>query len=178
MKVNYSDWKDFLIGDLFECTNTGNILSREIEDGSGNTPFVTSSGVNNGVVAYIDASKYDIIPGHCILIGGKTFTLTYQKDGFVSNDSHNIVIRLKNNEVSSLVYLFLVSAIRASLSKKYEWSDAVTKEKLLSNTIKLPEKDGVPDWDYMDSYIKQVKERASSNLKLLVSAIYTEGGVH
>ena len=55
------------------------ILYRDIVDGSGTTPFVTASGVNNGVTAYIDSTNYDIIKGNCILIGGKTFTLTYQK---------------------------------------------------------------------------------------------------
>lgn len=54
-------------------------MNRDVIDDSGSTPFVTASGVNNGVAAYIDASKYDIIKGDCILIGGKTFTLTYQK---------------------------------------------------------------------------------------------------
>ena len=50
------------------------ILYRDIVDGSGTTPFVTASGVNNGVTAYIDSTNYDIIKGNCILIGGKTFT--------------------------------------------------------------------------------------------------------
>ena len=95
-KINVESWRDFLIGAYFEAINTGNILSRDIVDGSGPTPFVTASGVNNGVTAYIDASKYDIIKGNCILIGGKTFTLTYQKEDFVSNDSHNIVLYSKS----------------------------------------------------------------------------------
>ena len=172
MKIDYSNWKDFLIGDLFESANTGNVLARDINDGSGNTPFVTSSGVNNGVAAYIDASKYDTIPGHCILIGGKTFTLTYQKDDFVSNDSHNIVIRLKKKDASQQVYLFILSVIRAALSKKYEWADAVTKDKLLSNSIKLPAQENEPDWNYMQRYIEAITLKAASNLSILKSIIY------
>lgn len=175
MKIDYSNWKDFLIGDLFESANTGNVLARDINDGSGNTPFVTSSGVNNGVVAYIDASKYDIIPGHCILIGGKTFTLTYQKDDFVSNDSHNIVIRLKKKDATQQVYLFILSVIRASLSKKYEWADAVTKDKLLANFIKLPVHENEPDWDYMQMYIEAVTKKAVDNLNILKSIVYGGG---
>lgn len=78
-KINIKGWKDFLIDVYFDAKNTGNILNRDVIDGSGTTPFVTASGVNNGVASYIDASKYDIIKGDCILIGGKTFTLTYGK---------------------------------------------------------------------------------------------------
>ena len=109
-KMSVKEWKDFLIDVYFDAKNTGNILNRDVIDDSGSTPFVTASGVNNGVAAYIDASKYDIIKGDCILIGGKTFTLTYQKDDFVSNDSHNIVLYCKNcgNE---LVYLFVITVL-------------------------------------------------------------------
>ena len=175
MEIDYSNWGDFLIEDLFIPANAGNILARDVDDGSGNTPFVTSSGINNGVVAHIDASRYELIPGHCILIGGKTFTLTYQKDDFVSNDSHNIVIRLKNQSATQQVYLFIVSVIRAALSKKYEWADAVTKDKLIANTIKLPAKDNEPDWEYMHDYINDITEKAKENLSILKSIIYRGG---
>ena len=89
-KIDIKKWKEFKISDLFDAKNTGNILARDIINGSGNTPYVTASGVNNGVVAHIDATKYEIIKGNCILVGGKTFTLTYQEKDFVSNDSHNL----------------------------------------------------------------------------------------
>ena len=118
----------------------------------------------------IDASKYDIIKGHCILIGGKTFTLTYQKSDFVSNDSHNIVIRTKNESLSENVYLFLVTALKASLSSKYSWGDAVTKDKLLVNSIKLPAtSDNQPDWVYMEQYMSKVGETVNSSLALSLS---------
>ena len=151
--------------------NTGNILNRDVIDDSGSTPFVTASGVNNGVAAYIDASKYDIIKGDCILIGGKTFTLTYQKDDFVSNDSHNIVLYCKNcgNE---LVYLFVITVLKCSLQTKYNWGDAVTKDKLLAQTIKLPANCyGEPDWGYMEQYMKAVKKRTKASLDKLIKVI-------
>lgn len=120
-----------MIGDYFCAINTGNILSRDIVDGSGSTPFVTASSVNNGVAAYIDASNYEIIKGNCILIGGKTFTLTYQKNDFVSNDSHNIALYSKcvSNEQ---VLLYIITVLSCSLKHKYNWGDAVTKDKLLA----------------------------------------------
>ena len=170
MRIDVSKWQDFKIGEYFTGENTGNILARDIVDGSGDTPFVTASGINNGVAAMIDASKYDIIKGHCILIGGKTFTLTYQKSDFVSNDSHNIVIRTKNESLSENVYLFLVTALKASLSSKYSWGDAVTKDKLLVNSIKLPAtSDNQPDWVYMEQYMSKVGETVNSSLALSLS---------
>lgn len=126
-----------------------------MEDGSGSTPFVTASGVNNGVAGYIDATKYELIKGNCILVGGKTFTLTYQKEDFVSNDSHNFEMHLNDIEGNKHMYLFLITVIRSALSQKYSWGDAVTKEKILSEVLPLPSTiNGTPDWKWMEQFMQ------------------------
>lgn len=163
--IDVSRWGKFSCRKLFSCKNTGNILARDVEDGSGTTPFVTASGYNNGVAGYIDASKFEIIKGHCILVGGKTFTITYQKDDFVSNDSHNFVIRVKDYDISDLSYLYLVSTIYAYFGQKYSWSDAVTKDKLMDDIIPLPmNTNGDPDWQFMEDYMKQVMDKAEQQI--------------
>lgn len=163
--IDISNWKNFDCNKLFTCKNTGNILARDIEDGSGETPYVTASAYNNGVYAYIDASKYEIIKGHCILVGGKTFTITYQKDDFVSNDSHNFVIRVKDYEISEECYLYFVSLIKTYFGQKYSWNDAVTKDKILSEQIPLPvNSNEEPDWEYMESYMKNVILETKNNI--------------
>ena len=163
--INVKHWKSFTCSDLFECKNTGNILARDIEDGSGITPYVTASAYNNGVVAHIDASKYDIIKGNCILVGGKTFTITYQKEDFVSNDSHNFVIRVKNKEISELEYLYLVTVIYNYFGQKYSWNDAVTKDKFLGESIPLPSTvNNQVDWQNMGNYMKYIIEESEKTL--------------
>ena len=167
--ISTEKWINFGCSKLFTAVNTGNILARDIEDGSGNTPYVTASGINNGVVAHIDASKYDIIKGHCILIGGKTFTVTYQADDFVSNDSHNFVIRTKGYDISDLAYKYLVTVISSYFGQKYSWNDAVTKDKFLNEKIPLPSNaNGEPDWEYMEQYMKNIMEDTQSKLDKLV----------
>ena len=167
-RINTFSWHRIQIKTLFTAVNTGNILSRDVEDGSGYTPYVTSSAFNNGVAAHIDASKYDIIAGHCILVGGKTFTLTYQENDFVSHDSHNIVLRLIDDIQSKEIYLFLITAIIAALNNKYEWADAVTKDKLLEDYILLPiVATNTPDWGFMHNYIAQLQEQVSAALDSL-----------
>lgn len=39
-RLNINAWKDFAVGDYFSAINTGNILSRDIVDGSGSTPLL------------------------------------------------------------------------------------------------------------------------------------------
>lgn len=159
--IDISNWGNFSCKKIFECKNTGNILVRNIQDGSGDVPYVTASSYNNGVFGYIDASEYDIIKGHCILVGGKTFTVTYQKEDFVSNDSHNFVIRVKNYNISDLTYLFLVTEIHSYFSQKYSWNDAITKDKFLNETLPLPQTIlGEPDWEYMENYMKKIMNKS------------------
>lgn len=168
--INISKWKSFSCSDLFECKNTGNILARDVEDGSGTTPYVTASAYNNGVVAHIDASKYDIIKGNCILVGGKTFTITYQKDDFVSNDSHNFVIRVKNKELGELEYLYLVTVIYNYFGQKYSWNDAVTKDRLKKERIPLPiTEKGEVDWQHMKTYMQSVMQKSEKIISALNS---------
>ena len=166
-KCNVEGWKTFSLYELFEANNTGNILARDVIDGTGETPYVTASGINNGVVAHIDASKYSLIKGNCILVGGKTFTLTYQSDDFVSNDSHNFEMHIKNYEIGMLEYLFLISVIRSAFSKKYYWGDAVTKDKLLNEKILLPTLNDNPNWEYMRQYMKKILENEKRKLEVL-----------
>lgn len=164
-KITVSSWKKFSIKDMFEANNTGNILIRDIEDGSGSTPYVTASGVNNGVAAMINASRYELIKGNCILVGGKTFTLTYQKEDFVSNDSHNFEMHLKNIEGNCYIYLYLIAVLRATLGNRYFWGDAVTKDKIMADEILLPCDDSKqPNWDYMEAYMETIHNKAISNL--------------
>ena len=172
MGIQTEKWGSFKCSKLFTARNTGNILARDVENGSGKTPYVTASGINNGVFAYIDASKYDIIKGHCILIGGKTFTVTYQADNFVSNDSHNFVIRTLEDNISDLSYKYLVTVIRSYLGQKYSWNDAVTKDKFLNENIPLPAKlNGQPDWEYMENYMKNIMNDTKAKLNILKTAI-------
>ena len=169
-KINVEEWKDFQISDLFTADNTGNVLARDIEDGSGNIPFVTASGVNNGVSAYIDPKDYKVMPANCILVGGKTFTLTYQENEFVSNDSHNFVLIAKDEKVKMNQYLFIISVIRATFEQRYTWNDAVTKQKMLKEVIKLPvDINDIPDWDYMEKYIIELQSITRKKFDLLSS---------
>ena len=172
-KIDTSQWGKFRVGELFEKPeNTGNILARNVIDGSGDIPYVTASGVNNGVSAHIDASNYKVIKGNCILVGGKTFTMTYQADDFVSNDSHNFTMRLLG-EHGKYEYMYVISVLKATLSNTYSWVDAVTADKIVNNNILLPVCDGSgkPDWEYMSLYIRELEVNVNETLAKLMSAI-------
>ena len=169
--IDISGWGEFRITDLFEKpVNVANVLKKDIIEDSGSTPYVTASSKNNGVVTFIDATCFDVIHGRCILVGGKTCSMTYQAIDFVSNDSHNFVLRLKGDRTENH-YLFILSILKNHFQRLFSWGDAITANRIINTAVKLPvAQSGEPDWCYMESYMKQVVDRAERDLDRLQSS--------
>ncbi len=157
-KLDVSTWKKYKITKIFEVKNTHNILSTEVEEDSGQYPYVTASKENNGVKTYVDIAKEKIDKGNCLLIGGKTMVISYQGNDFVSNDSHNLALYLKSDkEVTCNTWLFLKTALQSSIAHLYSWGDSISSKSIKKDYIYLPSIDSdTPDWEYMDKYISNL----------------------
>ena len=130
-RIETSEWKPFKIVDLFNVKNTHSILKSQIEEDSGDTPYVTASNDNNGVYSYISYDEDLKETGNCIMIGGKTLTITYQKKDFYSNDSHNLALYLKDTNFQiEKVYLFIIAALKASIGHSYHWGDSISSRSI------------------------------------------------
>lgn len=134
-----SQFKDFPIPILFEVKNTGNILSENIIEDSGEFPYLCASADNNAVSSYISYDKKYMNKGNCIFIGGKTFVVTYQEKDFFSNDSHNLILRLKDETTRNKnVQLYVATCVNKSLGYKYSWGDSVSSKKIKNDIVSLP----------------------------------------
>ena len=153
-------WKEFKIIEIFTVKNTHNIMKSQITLGSGNVPYVTASASNNSIAGYIDFDKSQIEQGQSIMIGGKTLVITYQRDDYFSNDSHNLALYIKyEHGKSENKQLFLVSALFKSLNPLYEWSSSISGKKIQSNTVLLPVLDnGEIAFNIMEAAIQAVKK--------------------
>ena len=153
-------WKEFKIIEIFTVKNTHNIMKSQITLGSGNVPYVTASASNNSIAGYIDFDKSQIEQGQSIMIGGKTLVITYQRDDYFSNDSHNLALYIKyEHGKSENKQLFLVSALFKSLNPLYEWSSSIAGKKIQSNTVLLPVLDnGEIAFNIMEAAIQAVKK--------------------
>lgn len=152
------DFSEFDITEIFEIKNTSNILSTQIKENSGNTPYLCASSENNGVSSYITYDKYYLEKGNCIFIGGKTFVVSYQANDFFSNDSHNLALYLKNCDKNKLKHFYIATCLFKSLSHKYSWGNSISKTKIKNDKISLPIKDGKPNYDVMDLLISAVQK--------------------
>lgn len=172
-KLNLSNWKPFRITDLFTVKNTHSILKSDITEDSGTIPYVTASNENNGVYSYIDYYDHLKEEGNCIMIGGKTLTITYQESDFFSNDSHNLALYLKDNiHRTEKIHLFLATALRKSIGHSYSWGDSISFKSIQKDYVNLPvDGAGRLDYSYMESYISNKFSKTEKALNELVACV-------
>ncbi|WP_052514419.1 restriction endonuclease subunit S [Clostridium botulinum] len=152
-------FEEFNVVDLFDVKNSRNILSKDIIENSGETPYLCASSENNAVSSYISYDKKYLDKGNCIFIGGKTFVVTYQEKDFYSNDSHNLILSLKNEEEKSkLNQLYLVTCINKSLGHKYSWGDSISNKKIQTDKVSLPAKNQQPYYAIMETFISAIQK--------------------
>jgi len=156
--------------------NTHCVQKTWIKDFNGTVPYVTASAENNSVDSYVEYDPLMIDKGNAIVIGGKTFVVTYQKSDFFSNDSHNLTLRLKGIEGNERIYLFLAAVIARGLGSKYSWGDSVSFKKIQGDRVTLPVcEDGAIDFAYMEAYIRELEAARLRELeKYLIAAGFTD----
>ena len=152
-------WKKFKVVELFDVSNTHCIQKCDVKNWNGKTPYVTASAENNSVTAYIEHDPSQLESGDSLVIGGKTFVVTYQDKPFFSNDSHNLNLRLKHiHGDHKRVYLFLAAVIIKCLGQSYHWGDSVSYKKIQKDEITIPvDASGNPDFAYMEAYVRELE---------------------
>ncbi|EEB7410718.1 type II restriction endonuclease subunit R [Salmonella enterica] len=158
-RYNNIEFSSFPVTELFSVSNTGNILFRDITENSGDIPYLCASREKNSVSSYISYDPSSLEKGNCIFIGGKTFVVTYQEQDFFSNDSHNLLLYINDeNERTKFTYLGLITCIYKCLSHKYSWGDSVSNKKIKNDTIWLPVRNKKPDFCYIHDLILVIQK--------------------
>lgn len=107
-----------------------------------------------------------------IMIGGKTLVVTFQEEPYFSNDSHNLVLKMKCDEYrNKYVQLFLVTVLQADLGRIYSWGDSISSRSIQKDKIALPSTpQNKPDFAYMETYMRNTEPTAQATLLQLMSA--------
>lgn len=165
-------YKEFSITDeVFDVSNAGNIMASLVTLGSGTDPYVTAGVSNNAIAGYISYDETKRDRGNVLLIGGKTGVVTYQPLPFYSNDTHNLILALKEQSQSDeTINLFLAAAVKRSIQNKYSWGNSISSKKIKQDTISLPATpSGSPDFSFMRIYIRAVKKRCVAGIKAYIA---------
>lgn len=170
MKLNTDDWKEFRLDKIFSIDRGKEAAPNQNEDGD--CLLINETDNNNGFTRKVVPTK--VFKGNAITVsinfGENVF---YQPEDFCA--SVNIAI-LKNNDMNEYSGLFLVNILKAE-NKKYSYGYKTSNERLLNTILKLPilhnddgtpfidethqysEEGYVPDWKWMEDYIKFLKHK-------------------
>jgi hypothetical protein len=125
-------------------------------------PYVSRTSFNNGVVRNIDKKSIDksfMYNGGCITIGGEGLRAFYQENDFISG---NNISYLNNQYLNKYNALFINNLLNKEMALRCNYGRAANKERIENFKIKLPiDKNGDPDWKFMEDYIKSLPYSAS-----------------
>lgn len=173
MNLNTTNWKEFVLGRLFVIKKGKRLTSAEQEDGCNN--YIGAIDSNNGIANHIVQAP--IHKGNTISLSynGSVGEAFYQKDPYWATDDVNALYS-KYKGFNEQIGLFIATVLR---QEKYKFSYG--RKWTLDNTnitiIKLPAQrnddgtiyldtskkysdDGyVPDWEWMENYIKSLHHK-------------------
>lgn len=147
-------WKAFFVVDIFDTIQRGKRL-KTADHLAGNTPYVSSSALNNGVDDFVSNEKGVRKFSDCLSLAnsGSVGSSFYEPFEFVASDH---ITHLKSKDLNKYHYLFL-STMVGRLSQKYNFNREINDKRISREIIFLPVTDNdEPDYEYMEQYGKQL----------------------
>ncbi len=175
LQTNYQQWHKFRYDEIFDIRK--GFYNKKPENHTGNeVPFIGAIDNNNGVSEYYDiqdieeASKTGdennapltdkIFDGNCITVSnnGSVGYAFYQKKPFTcTHDVNPLYLHPKwRKDLNPHIAMFLCSLIE---KERYRWTYGRKwrPKRMPDSLIKLPvDKNGAPDWQFMEDYIKSL----------------------
>ena len=178
-RIDTLKWQEFRVGDLFETIRNGkqvptgaSIPKLSLKE-NGATPRISVSGVNNGVVGcfdYIEESTADYRIFNNFISVSFLGTVFYHNDD-ASLDMKVHCLKPKDIVLNKYIGQFLVSAIRSSL-RQSSYADQISSSVLPNLSLNLPAtSDHMPDWEYMEQYIRQIENKANEDITILSNVL-------
>ena len=146
-------WQEFRLGDMFEIKKGKRLTSDDQIEG--NTPYIGAIDSNNGVANYIGQEA--LHEGNTISLSynGSVGEAFYQPKPFWATDDVNVLYFKEENGIifNKYVALFFCAVLRQE-KYRYSYGRKWVLDNMRSTVIKLPAKDGKPDFNFMEEYVK------------------------
>ena len=170
-QVDVTQWGEFPIVDLFDLSlPKGDLQVKKVKDG--NVPLITPSKYNNGQLKRISKHSPSTLYKKGALTVDMFGNAYYQEEDFFVTAHGHVNVLLPKTTMNVYCGLFLASAIRAMFLDKYGFDEMCTQKVLKKETILLPVTHiGCPDWQYMETYMKQVMDEAGRTLSCLTRCV-------
>lgn len=158
-------WDKFVLGDLFRIVKGKRLTQANMQEGT--TPFIGASAKNNGCTNYI-GNPENHHPAGLITVSynGSVAEAFYQPKEFVASDDVNVLY--PKFPLNKFLALFIITVI---FNEKYRFTygrkwvkDKMEVAEIWLPSIRFnnPNIKPIPNWDFMENYIKRTP--FSSNL--------------
>lgn len=130
-------------------------------------PFYGQATVNNGIISYHQLTNKVLNNKNgkpTILIHSNNQNIVYLETPFYLKDGHGATSVLQNIKLNNLNQMFIIASIDKVIKNKYSYNTKATKVELKNTIISLPTKDGKVDFDFMTSFIVELKVEHLSKL--------------
>jgi len=161
LSLNDREWKKFKLTDLFEVKGSKTTPLLELQEyGKGRFPYVTTQATNNGVEGFYD---YYTENGNVLTVDSAVIGYcAYQKLPFSASD--HVEKLIPKFEMNDYIALFFTTILNLE-QYRFNYGRKASQTRLKELEIKLPEKNGKPDFEFMEKYIKSLPYSSSINIK-------------
>lgn len=166
--IDLNGWASFPIEKLFVIKKGTRLTKASMKPG--NIRFIGSSAANNGCTALIGNDEHLHSPNTItVCYNGSVGETFYQEEPYWASDDVNALY--PKFGMTKSIALFIVPLIKA-IGKRYGYTNKWKSETMARDKIMLPaQADGSPDWDYMESFMRNIAEQTESTLNALSLAL-------
>lgn len=160
------EWGEFRIGRLFEKVKTNSLKYKtsELPDKSDehySLPALTAGIQNQGLNNFVPRDNATILKNVISVSanGANTGVTFFQSKEFtVLQDAYAIDWINTNNKLRANQYIFLAGVITKTIYGNFEWTNKAGWTKVKEEKIQLPTKNGKIDFDFMASFVAEIKK--------------------
>lgn len=150
--LNIERWKEFNLTDLFTITGSRTTAKQDLQDiGNGKYPYVTTQATNNGIEGFYDFYTED---GNVLTVDSAVLGYcSYQALNFSASD--HVEKLIPKFEMNRYIAMFFVTILNLE-QYRYNYGRKSSQTRMKQVAIKLPQKQGKPDFEFMENYIKSL----------------------
>jgi len=165
------EWKEFFFTDIFKEIKRGKRLTKSNQI-DGDTPYVSSTGINNGVDNFIcnDEKVRKYANNLSLANSGSVGSCFYHNYEYIASDH---ITALTSEHADEYIYKFM-STIISRLEEKYSFNREINDKRISREKLFLPiDKNGEPHWEYISNFVKKLeKENIEKTLNHIYIYIY------
>lgn len=154
IKLNTGDWKWFNVTELFNITTGKGPIIRTAKGIKGNTPLISSTQFNNGIVTDTDFKPNHLKGTLTVAKNGSVGETFYHPYGYVATS--DVMVLEPKFEMTPYAAMFFITILKKE-KHRYHYGRKWTKELMQTQSIRLPAKDGKVDLNYIEEFIKNLR---------------------